>query len=98
MLENADRRWIPAQARAGHQGIVGFLLFLFLLSCVFDPADQILNLKVWLFMLCWVVTVLAYLSSQAQPSLPRALLIYTVLFVLIPLFSIVWYWLIDGSP
>jgi hypothetical protein len=94
----AERQWTSVQTGANRAGgIVGFLLFLFLLSCVFDPADKVLNLKVWLFMLCWLVTLIAYLLSRRQPSIPRALLIYTVLFVLIPVFSIVWYWVIDGS-
>jgi hypothetical protein len=79
------------------RGALGIMLILFLLSCVFDPADKVLSLKVWLFSLCWVFTLLFLVSSRAQRGVPRELLIYTLLFILVPLFSIVWYWLSNGS-
>jgi hypothetical protein len=82
----------------GPRGIVGLILLLFLLSCIFDPADRVLSLKVWLFLLCWVITFFVFASSRAQIGMPRELLIYILLFVLIPLFSIVWFWLTNGSP
>lgn len=79
------------------RGILGFVLLLFLLSCIFDPADMVLSLKVWLFLLCWIVTLVMWLSSRVQHGVPRGLLIYILLFILVPLFSIVWYWLTNGS-
>ena len=79
------------------RGVLGLALLLFLLSCVFDPADKVLSLKIWLFMLCWAVTLLVVLTSHDQRSVPRALLIYILLFVLVPLFSIVWFLLSDGN-
>lgn len=79
------------------RGVLGFLLLLFLLSCVFDPADMVLGLKVWLFLLCWVVTLLVCTSSRRQPGVPLGLLIYTLLFIAIPVLSIIWFYLTNGS-
>jgi len=79
------------------RGVLGLALLLFLLSCVFDPADKVLSLKVWLFMVCWAFTLLVLLSSRAPSSVPRGLLIYILLFILVPLFSIVWFLLSDGN-
>jgi len=79
------------------RGILGFLLLLFLLSCIFDPADMVLGLKVWLFLLCWVVTLLVCTSSRRQPGVPLGLLIYTLCFITIPVLSIIWFYLTDGS-
>jgi len=77
--------------------LLGLFLLLFLLSCIFDPADKVLSLKVYIFLVCWVVTLAICLSSRTQISVPRGLLIYTLLFILVPFYSIVWYWLSDGS-
>jgi len=77
--------------------VLGFCLLLFVLTCVFDPADLVLNLKVYIFVLCWVVTLVACLLSREPVGVPNGLLIYCLLFILIPLYSIVWYWLIDGG-
>lgn len=79
------------------RGALRLLFLLFLLSCVFDPADKVLSLKVWLFLACWAITVLAYMLGRTQLSVPRGLLIYILLFMLVPLFSIVVYWLTNGS-
>jgi len=76
--------------------LLGVFLLLFLLSCIFDPADKVLSLKVYIFLLCWVVTLAICLSSRTQISVPRGLLVYTMLFILVPLYSIVWYWLSNG--
>jgi hypothetical protein len=79
------------------RGVLGFLLLLFLLSCVFDPADRVLNLKVWLFVLCWVYTLFVCASSRTQVGVSLGLWIYTQLFILIPVLSIAWFWLTNGS-
>ena len=87
-----------AEARSGEpHGVVGFLLLLFLLSCIFDPADKVLNLKVYLFVLCWAVTLALCLSSRVPVRMPRGLLIYILLFILVPSYSIAWYWLTNGG-
>ena len=77
--------------------LLNFCLLLFLLACIFDPADKVLNLKVYIFALCWVITLTICLSSRVPITVPRGLLIYILLFVLVPLYSIVWHWLSDGS-
>jgi len=77
--------------------LLNFCLLLFLLACTFDPADKVLNVKVYIFALCWAVTLAICLSSRNPFAVPRGLLIYTLLFILIPLYSIVWYWVSDGG-
>jgi hypothetical protein len=79
------------------RGVLGFVLLLFLLSCVFDPADRVLSFKVWLFVLCWMLTLLVLLSSRPHSSVPRELLLYILLFILVPLYSIVWFFLTDSN-
>jgi hypothetical protein len=77
--------------------LLSFCLWLFVLACIFDPADKVLELKVYIFVLCWVITLAICLLSQTPVTVPRGLLIYIFLFILVPLYSIVWYWLSDGS-
>ena len=84
-------------ANIGSQGFIGFVLFLFLVSCVFDPADKVLGLKVWLFMTGWCITLFACIASRKQIGAPLGLWIYTVIFVLIPTLSIVRFWLFGES-
>lgn len=79
------------------RGALRLLLVLFLLSCVFDPADRVLSLKVWLFLACWAITLLSYMLARTWVGVPRGLLIYILVFMLVPLFSILLYWLSNGS-
>jgi hypothetical protein len=72
-------------------------LLLFLLACIFDPADKVLNVKVYIFALCWALTLAIYWSSGMRGGVPRGLAIYTLLFMLVPVYSVVWYFLTDGS-
>lgn len=81
----------------GQSGWLNFTLLLFLISCVFDPADKVLGLKVWLFILCWVLTLIIYTRSREQMRVPLGLLIYVVLFILIPTLSIIWYYITNGA-
>ena len=59
-------------------------LLLFLVSCVFDPADRLFGLKVWLFMLAWVLTIGGLLASRVRPGLPQGLFVYVGLFMAVP--------------
>lgn len=77
--------------------LLSVCLLLFLLACVFDPADKVLSVKVYIFALCWAVTLAMLLSSRNPITISRGLVIYTLLFILVPLYSIVWYWFMDGS-
>jgi hypothetical protein len=81
----------------GQSGWLNFILLLLLISCVFDPADKVLGLKVWLFILCWVFTLILYVRSREQMRMPLGLLIYVVLFILIPTLSIIWYYITNGA-
>ena len=75
------------------RGMLGFVLLAFMLSCVFDPADTVLGLKVWLFVLCWVYTLFAArTSSRMQAGVSPELLIYTLFFILVPVLSMVLSW------
>src|SRR5262245_45866227 len=80
------------------RGVLGFVLLLFLLSCIFDPDDRVMRLKVWIFMGAWGLTLLALMSSRTPATVPRGLLLYTMLFMLVPLYSITWFFLTDGNP
>lgn len=73
------------------------VLMLFLLSCVFDPADLLLGLKVWLFLLAWGLTMVRAATTRTMLSAPYGLLAYTVLFIAVPLLSIIRYAMADGS-
>ena len=73
------------------------VLTLFFAACIFDPADRVLGLKVYLFIVCWGVTVASCAVARDPCYLDEGLLRYTLLFLLIPVLSIGWYWLIDGG-
>ena len=69
----------------------------FMFATIFDPADVLLGLKVPLFVLCFVVGGLICVIRPRQIFLPRPLLVYTLMFVFIPLFSIFVYYLRNGT-
>lgn len=72
------------------------LLFAFIISCVFDPADHVLGLKVWIFVALWSATsIVAFLASD-RIQLPVDLLIIVLLFIAIPILSIAWYYFTSG--
>jgi len=74
----------------------GFV-FLFLLSTLFDPADKLFNLKVPLFLGCWIFGGLILLIDKSAIKIPINLLMYVFLMIIIPLISIAYYLAIDGS-
>ncbi len=73
------------------------LIFLFLISTLFDPADKLLGLKLPLFLACWAVGGLIVLMRNSMVRIPINLLAYVFLMVLIPLLSITYYFITDGS-
>jgi hypothetical protein len=87
----------PARPVGAMKWLLIQLLLLFLLACIFDPADKLLGVKVWLFVLCWLMTIALCLISRQGRSVPFGLLIYTLSFILVPVLSIAWYWVSDGS-
>lgn len=76
---------------------MGVVLLLFLVSCVFDPADRLFGLKVWLFLLAWMINLALMISSRTLGRVPPALWAYTALFVMVPAISILKYMIADGS-
>lgn len=72
------------------------LLVAFVLVCVFDPADLVLGLKVWIFLALWPATLAVAVLARGRIQLPVDLLIIALLFMLIPVLSIVWYYLASG--
>src|SRR5437588_11566856 len=76
--------------------ILRALFLLFVLICVFDPANAIVGGKVEMFVALWCVAGLLVFTGRSA-SLPAALTIHVLTFVAIPLFSILWYYIINGS-
>jgi hypothetical protein len=74
-------------------------LFLLLLAAVFDPADQVMHLKVPLFVSLWVALGFGFLFSREQSgTIDNSLLIYVLLFSLVlPLTSILSYFVRGGG-
>jgi hypothetical protein len=77
--------------------VVRFFLLVFLFVCVFDPADQILGGKVFIFGALWGLTAINIVSTRDNLYLPPGLVIYVGMFVAIPLLSILWYFVINGK-
>jgi len=75
-------------------------LFLLFLVAVFDPADQVTHLKVPLFVSLWIIFIIDMLvSKERMAPIADSLLIYILVFaVVLPLTSILWYFLRGGHP
>ncbi len=86
-----------ARRAAGIGWAVRAALVLFLVACVFDPADRLFGLKVDLFLLAWFLTAVRWLWLGALPRVHPGLVLYTAIFVLVPLLSLAWYWGTNGS-
>ncbi len=67
--------------------VLNAVLMLLLVSCVFDPADRLIGMKVWLFVLAWGFTTVRVIISRDPIALPAGLLTYIGLFILIPALS-----------
>lgn len=73
------------------------LLVVFLFSCVFDPADKILSGKVWLFVGAWIVAIVSVITTKEPVKISLGLLIYILLFISIPILSILGYFARGGT-
>lgn len=69
----------------------------FMFATIFDPADVVLGLKVPLFVVCFITGGLVALGQPGRVSIPIPLVIYTLFFVVIPLFSIFVYFVKNGT-
>jgi hypothetical protein len=75
---------------------VRLLLLVFLIVCVFDPADRILGWKVPVFVALCIATALGSLSFRTDLRIAPELALCVAIFVLIPVSSIILYFAIDG--
>lgn len=82
--------------RGGVYALFVVLVFFFLLSTLFDPADKALGLKMPLYLACWVVGCLACVNRPGV-GVPLGLLIYIMLMVGVPMTSLSYYYLVNGS-
>jgi len=73
------------------------MIFLFLLATIFDPADKVLGLKIPLYVACWGVAIAMLLMRQEEIKVHFKLFVYILLMTGIPVTSIVYYYLINGS-
>src|SRR5688572_7404145 len=79
------------------RGALKFALVLFFASCIFDPADRLLGLKVHLFIACWLIALAACAASRKKCYIDVDLVRYTLLFLFVPVLSVAAYWAVDGS-
>ena len=80
------------------QKTITFALLCLLIAAVFDPADQIMHMKVPLFVAAWAFTAISYLLEKRSVTVPLGLVFYLTCFsFLIPLSSILIYILRSGS-
>ena len=84
-------------AEFAKRALMRLLLLALVIACVFDPADRILGAKVWVFVALWVATLIVGWRTRDKIFLPVGLLISVLLFIAIPLVSIVWYYLTSGA-
>jgi hypothetical protein len=82
-------------ARLAHLA-VRLILLVFIVLCVFDPANQISAWKTPVFIALWIATLLSAVLFGADLGRLLELAIYVAVFVLIPVLSIILYYAIDG--
>lgn len=68
--------------------VVNLVLLLFVFVCVFDPANRALGLKEVFFLFALGMTVFRLVQAKSSFYLSKSLLVYIVLFVGIPMLSI----------
>lgn len=69
----------------------------FIFVTIFDPADVVLGLKVPLFVICFITGGLYAFGRCGGVYIPMGLVIYTLFFVAIPLFSVFVYYVKNGA-
>jgi hypothetical protein len=72
-------------------------MILFLISTLFDPADKIFGLKVPLYIICWMTGIVACLINMKELKVSLMLIIYIISFIGIPIVSIFFYYISNGS-
>jgi len=97
LTQHPARPALPGVPAAHARGVIGLALILFLVTCVFDPADKLLGIKVWVFLLCWILTIALHPGLTLLRGLPIGLAVYVTAFLAIPLVSIAYYAITDGG-
>lgn len=97
MTMSIEQRYCYWAIGSGADVLTRVLLFAFILACVFDPADRVLGAKVWLFVALWGATLVASLWASERVRLPVDLLLLVSIFIVVPLLSIVRYYLVSGT-
>lgn len=92
----AARSLVINERRLAHW-FVSLLLLLFVLVCIFDPANLLTGAKLPLFIALWPATAISLVLSRSDVALPAELLAYVLAFIAIPLASILWYYVVNGS-
>ena len=77
--------------------VTRLLLLVFLVVCIFDPADKIVGGKVAVFVAIWIATLVRLTLTRDDIALPAGLVVYVAAFVAIPLLSILWYYITSGQ-
>ena len=62
-------------------------LFSFVISCIFDPADRILGLKMPLFACCFIMSFIQF-AMYSNNKIENSSLITTAIFLIIPLLAV----------
>jgi hypothetical protein len=78
--------------------IVALTFILLIIDCLFDPAGNILGIKFYLFIACFLLSGMARLFEDEQFRIETGLVLYVLLFsFVLPLSSILYFHII-GSP
>src|SRR5436190_1588121 len=89
--------WWPQNKFYIHDNIISLILTSFVFLCIFDPTDMT-RTKVSLFCMAWISSI-SFIIMQKRPLLfPKELLIYTLIFIAIPAFSVALYFPSNNLP
>ena len=77
--------------------VLKVFIFLLLFFNVFDPADLLFKLKVPLFIICWILFLFDISHNTHKQIVSKSLLNKILLFLFIPLLSIIIYKSLNGS-
>ena len=77
--------------------LLRIILILLLVVCIFDPADKMFGLKVPLFIFAWLLFIFNIITNNQRVHVSLNLILYLMLFLLIPLISITYYFFISNG-
>lgn len=78
--------------------LLRFALILLLISCIFDPANKVLGLKMHLFIASWIIFLAKVILVDRHLNVSSNLFIYLLIFVLIvPFISLFYYAVTNGD-